>query len=205
VDRTSSPCITNFFRLSPDYVAQLVLEVVNVSDGVISTLTSIVSGPEIDQINGRMLLTIRSADFESMPSATCIGGIDELVEVSGLPTLLDIIPTFQPASETLSWITPKHPEALPAADRFMVYAGDIATLRQDRDFTRAVPVDCQVPDVGAPSPGEFLSILDPLQMEPGQASYAIVGVEHQGRLRFGRQSMGSVLSARESLSFRTCL
>ena len=48
-----------------------------------------------------------------------------IVRLTGLPNLLDIIPTFQPAAGTLSWVTPKHPEALPAADRFMVFEGSI--------------------------------------------------------------------------------
>ena len=37
---------------------------------------------------------------------------------------------------------------------------------------------------------------DPLQMEPGQASYAIVGVQYEGRQRFGRQSVGGGLTVR---------
>jgi len=39
----------------------------------------------------------------------------------------------------------------------------------------------------------------------GKASYAVVGVEHQGRLRFGRQRMEGVLTGREPGAFRACI
>ena len=50
-----------------------------------------------------------------------------------------------------------------------------------------MPVDCSVADTGVPTPGEFLSILDPLQVEAGQVSYVVVGVEHRV---FGVMALG---------------
>ena len=86
----------------------------------------------------------------------------------------------------------------------MVYAGNIDDLRRDRDFTSAVPVDCAVPDAGSPAPGDYLSILDPLNPANGKVEYAIIGVKHQDRLRFGRQSIGGVLTGRETSAFLSC-
>ena len=154
----------------------------------------------VDSVNGRIdLVTKNSVSFpDSITTSFAI------LRISGLPSLLDIIPTFQPTSETLSWITPKHPEALPAADNFQVYAGNIDDLRRDRDFTSAVPVDCSVPDVGPPAPGDYLSILDPLNPAKGKVEYAIVGVEHAGRQRFGRQNSSGILTGREPTAFSSC-
>ena len=155
-----------------------------------------------DAVNGNLYVAIA---VQTECGSISTPQTNQAWKISGLPNLLDIIPTFTPASESLSWVTPKHPEALPAADRFMVYAGDVAALREDGDFTRAVPVDCDVPEVGTPSPGDFLSILDPLRAPSfGKVSYLVVGVEHQGNLRFGRQSMGGVLTGREPAVFPSC-
>lgn len=166
--------------------------------GVSSQITYL-SGLHLDSINGRLYLAVRSA---------ALGGAYDgygVLMISGLPTLLDIIPTFQPATQTLGWVAPKHPEALPAADRFLVYAGDIATLHADGDFTRAVPVDCAVSDSSAPRAGDFLSILDPLpDPAPGQGSYALIGVEYAGQRRFGRQNLGGTLSGRDPSTFGGC-
>jgi hypothetical protein len=152
-----------------------------------------------DAINGSLYLAVFSA-------LSCQGASFQygygIVKVGGLPTLLDIIPTFTPATGTLSWVTPKHPEALPTADRFQVFTGD---LRDLPDFGRALPIDCSVPDAGAPRPGDFLSILDPLPDPPvGRGGYVIIGVEHAGQRRFGRQNIDGVLSGRNPAAFSPC-
>jgi hypothetical protein len=149
----------------------------------------------VDAINGNIYVAVRSY----------LGGTPggySIVQISGLPSLLDIVPTFQPAAGTLSWVTPKHPEALPAADRFQVYVGD---LRDLPNFGRAVPVACAVPDPGPPQPGDFLSILDPLPNPPaGKGRYVIIGVEHAGLRRFGRQFINGILSGRDPSAFAVC-
>ncbi len=125
-----------------------------------------------------------------------------IVRISGLPKLLDIIPTFQPAAGTISWVTPKHPEALPAANRFMAFAGD---LRDVHDLRRAAAIDCDVTAGTPPQPSDFLSILDPLPTPPvGQGSFVVIGVENAGQRRFGRQMIGGVLSGRDQAGFTGC-
>ena len=179
------------FRASSDQTSELILSIIGCFSTSVTSSNEI-QGIYLDAINGSALLNTR----------TMFG--EDVIEIRGLPTLLDIIPTFQPASETLSWVTPKHPEALPSADNFQVYAGNIDDLRRDRDFTSAVPVDCAVPDVGSPAPGDYLSILDPLNPAKGKVEYAIVGVEHGGRQRFGRQSSSGILTGREPSLFSSC-
>ena len=152
----------------------------------------------VDNINGSLYLATQSSLFNGGPVMEQYG----IVKISGLPTLLDIIPTFQPAAGTLSWITPKHPEALPAADRFQVYVGDV---RAPGDLSGPVPFDCSVPDTGSPEPGEYISILDSRPDPPvGEATYVIIGVEHEGERRFGRQQIGGVLAGRDPLTFTGC-
>jgi hypothetical protein len=149
----------------------------------------------IDAINGRMYLKVWS-QMENTP------GTFFVVQISGLTSLLDIVPTFQPSTDTISWTTPKHPEALPAADRFQVFAGEIADLP---DFGQAVTLSCSVPQDRVPQPGEFLSILDSLPDPPaGQAFYVVVGVEHAGQRRFGRQNIGGVQTGRNPAAFPSC-
>ena len=83
-----------------------------------------------DAINGTLRFRVRT----QCASCSNVAPLrDKIVEISGFANLLDIIPTFQPATGTLSWNTPKHPEALPAADRFMAFAGD---LRDVGDLTQ---------------------------------------------------------------------
>ena len=62
-----------------------------------------------------------------------------------------------------------------------------------------------MPAAGDPQPGDYLSILDPLVNPPlGEASYVIIGVEHQMEQRFGRQQVGGVLAGRDPLTFVGC-
>lgn len=176
------------FRVKPDDSSELVLEISGCG-GSVSQLYA--TGLTVDAVNGTALLV---AGGSTEP--------EELIEISGLPTLLDIIPTFQPAAGTLSWTTPKHPEALPAADRFMVFAGDVPSAG---NISVPIPFDCNVPAAGNPQPGDYLSILDPLA-DPavGEASYVIIGVEHQMEQRFGRQQIGGVLAGRAPGTFVGC-
>ncbi|MGH9870529.1 MAG: hypothetical protein ACREAA_20525 [Candidatus Polarisedimenticolia bacterium] len=53
-----------------------------------------------------------------------------IIRISGLPTLLDIILSYQPPS-TLSFNVPVRPEGLPGADSFAVYAGDLSQASPD--------------------------------------------------------------------------
>ena len=62
-----------------------------------------------------------------------------------------------------------------------------------------------MPLSGNPQPGDYLSILDPLVNPPlGEASYVIIGVEHQMEQRFGRQRVGGTLVGRGPSLFVGC-
>jgi len=163
----------------------------------------------VDGVGGHLYLAIQASNtIDSGITSDCVpctgysGAQNAIVRISGLPSVLEVIPTFEPSAGTLSWVVPRHPEALPAAERFSVYAGD---LRDLPDFSRAAPVACAVPDSGAPQPGDFLSILDPLpDPEAGRGSYALIGAEYAGQRRFGRQNIGGLLSGRDPAAFRAC-
>ena len=62
-----------------------------------------------------------------------------------------------------------------------------------------------MPLSGNPQPGDYLSILDS-RLDPvlGEASYVIIGVEHQMEQRFGRQRVGDVFAGRDPASFVGC-
>jgi len=155
----------------------------------------------VDAVNGHLYLAIKSfRNCEFSPTNEPINS--SIIRISGLPTLLDIVPTFTPGSGSLSWITPKHPEALPAADTFQIFTGDI---RDVSDFRLAVAQDCSIPDMGSPQPGQLFSIPDPIPTpDLGQGSFLLLGVENAGQRRFGRQNIGGVLSGRDPGAFTGC-
>ncbi len=124
-----------------------------------------------------------------------------IVRISGLPTLLDILLSYQPSS-TLTFNVPVHPEALPAADSFSIYAGDVETLP---DLSQASPLHCTVPPDRAPVPGEHLSVPDTLpDPGPGDARYYLVAVNHQGETRAGREAIAGVLQGRNADALPGC-
>lgn len=137
-------------------------------------MTSTLGGIGIDPINGYLYLDI---SLQNRTTSTPSSLVSFLMRIEGLPRLLDIIPTFQPAAGTLSWVTPKHPEALPAADRFMVFGGSIDTTGT---MSVPVPLECNVPTAGNPQPGDYLSIMDTRpDPPPGEASYVIIAYSGQ--------------------------
>ena len=84
----------------------------------------------------------------------------------------------------------------------MVFGGSIDTAS---GMSVPLPLDCNVPAAGNPQPGDFLSIMDTRPDPPlGEASYVIIGVEHQMEQRFGRQDVGGVLAGRHPLGFVGC-
>jgi hypothetical protein len=152
-----------------------------------------------DPVNGSLYFAVYA-------ERACGGNATEpghygIVKLSGLPTVLDLIISYQP-SGNISWTTPKYPEGLPAADRYQVFTGRVADLPI---FSRATLVSCDFPGGHIPSPGEYETITDPLGTPPiGQASYVIVGVESAGQRRFGRQFVDGLVSGRDPAQFPAC-
>lgn len=124
-----------------------------------------------------------------------------LVEVKGLPSLLDIILSYQPPS-TLSFNVPVRPEGLPGADSFSVYSGNVRTAS---DLSQATPLQCTVPAGRPPVPGEHLTVLDPLP-DPamGDARYYVASVNHQSDRRAGRTSINGVMQGRNAGALAGC-
>jgi hypothetical protein len=177
---------SRFFRVRPDGTLEVLLRFrtcMNPQGGAPGIM-----GVAVDNINGVAYIL---ADPPSV-----------LIAVHGLPTLLDITATYQPGSGAFTWNTPKYPETLKAADRFQVFTGNIRDLP---DFRRATAAICTAPEIGGPRPGDLISIPDPLPTPAlGEGSYVIVGVEHEGIRRFGRQNINGVLSGRNPALFPVC-
>lgn len=161
---------------------------------------SIVTGLSfgIDSINGILYASVQL--YNASPG----GGSslqERIVQITGLPTVLDIILSYQPPS-TLSFNVPVYPEALPGADSFSVYSGDVATAS---DLSQASPLECTVPPDRLPVPGGQLSVPDTLpDPVPGDARYYLAAVNYQGQRRAGRQSVNGVLQGRNATALPGC-
>jgi len=151
-----------------------------------------------DQVNGDLLLVVQSR--KTCGSITFGNGY-AMVKLSGLPSLLDIILSYQPPS-TLSFNVPVRPEGLVGADSFSVYAGDVSTVA---DLSQATPLQCIVPAGRPPVPGEQLMVPDPLP-DPalGDARYYLAAVNHQGQRRAGRTAMNGVVQGRNAAALAGC-
>lgn len=152
----------------------------------------------VDPINGYLYLMVdyvRSSDCQAQPTT------DFFMRLSGIPSLLDIILSYQPPS-TLTFNVPVHPEALPSAESFSVYSGNVSTVS---DLSEASPLECTVPPDRPPVPGEHLTVADTLP-DPGlgEARYYVAAVNYQGQRRAGRQSVNGVLQGRNAAALPEC-
>ena len=131
---------------------------------------------DTDAINGFLYVLVHRSDLD--PAQGSLYESMVWTRVSGLPTLLDIILSYQPPS-TLSFNVPVRPEGLPGADSFSVYAGDVRTAA---DLSQAVPIQCAAPAGRAPVPGEHLTVPDSLpDPSPGEGRYYLAAVNYQGQ------------------------
>lgn len=153
-----------------------------------------------DMANGIVyLMFFVSTEVQGRPEE----GTRYVVSLSGprIPTLLDIILSYQPPS-TLSFNVPVRPEGLPGADSFSVYHGDVRTAS---DLSQATPLECSVPAGRPPVPGEHLTVADPLpDPAPGDARYYVAAVNHQGQRRAGRTSMNGAMQGRNAAALPGC-
>jgi len=153
----------------------------------------------VDPIAGT--LTMFVASYERDASQGAIASESSIVEVAGLPSVFDILLSYQPPS-TLSFNVPVRPEGLPGADSFSVYHGDVRTAS---NLSQATPFECTVPAGRPPVPGEHLTVADPLpDPAPGDARYYVAAVSYQGQRRAGRTSMSGVLQGRKAAALVSC-
>jgi len=165
-----------------------------------------------DAVHGRVLIPVRTyctPDFggQGVCDPQVYGGSFQdgeqwsVIAIDGFASLFEVAISYkQPSS--LSFTVPVHPEGLPAADTFSVYTGD---LRSASDLSRAVPIDCTVPDAGPPAPGEQLSVFDSLpDPPPGDGRYYLASPSYRDQRRAGRAAPDGTLRGRETRSLPVC-
>lgn len=182
---SSGTWATAIGRLRPDNTYETVLTIAPACehDNAVGTQPQTLG---YDQNAGRLWLYLQT---------TGDGCLDELVLISGLPTLHEVAATYVPAPPAVTWRVPPMPEGFPSqADSFSVLAGNLGTLP---DFSRAERIACNVPEGRAPVAGEELTVPDPLP-DPATRTgrYYVVSAERGGEERAGRQRIAGVLSGR---------
>jgi hypothetical protein len=152
------------------------------------------------QVRAALRTVINSSAFTGQSTGRANCGAESSA-FSLLPTLLDIILSYQPPS-TLSFHVPVRPEGLPGADSFAVYAGDIDAVS---DLAQAQPLQCTVPTGRPPEPGEQLIVPDTLPVPAvGAGKYYVAAVRHGAQIRAGRSSMGGQLRGRNAARLAGC-
>ena len=124
-----------------------------------------------------------------------------MVDGSSFTTTFEILQTYTPTPDQLSFRVPYMPEGLPGADSFDTYYGDLATVG---DWSQAQPLQCGYP-ASVPSVGDYLTVNDPLP-DPGagQGRYYVTAVRHSGQTRYGRKASDGVLSGRNPVVLPEC-
>ncbi len=157
-----------------------------------------------DAVGGRLLIPVDIyCSHCSEMGQTCpyYGREAQVIAIGGFAPLLEIFQTYTPTLGSLSFRVPPIPEGFPTADRFDTYYGDLATVG---DWSRAQPLECEYPAT-APSVGNYLTVDDPLpDPAPGQGRYYVTAVNYQGQTRYGRKSIGGVLSGRDPAMLPAC-
>ena len=126
---------------------------------------------------------------------------DGICEISGLPTLFEVMQSYEPAPGPLSFRVPYMPEGFQQANWFDTFWGDLATVG---NWSQAQPLQCGYPAT-APSVGDFLTVEDTLPTPaPGRGYYYVTAVNFQGQRRYGRQSNGGVLTGRNPALLPEC-
>ena len=157
-------------------------------------------GANFDIMGGNLFLTI---NVTICNAATCASNVKFVVRVTGLPSLIDIIPTFDPNNTSaLNWIAPVKPEAMAGSDGYDVYKGDLDSVS---DFSLAAPVACDIPMGRDPVPGEFLTVKDTEPVpSPGNGRYYLVANRFAGGTRVGREFRMGVLRGRDAFTLSGC-
>ena len=152
----------------------------------------------LDVTNGRILI-VSGASIRSEPGDQEVDYRVGLVEIAGLPQLLDTLLTFIPGGQLTAFM-PAHPDGFPSADAVEVWAGDLRTMP---DWSRALPVACAA--ATSPTPGQIVPISDPLpDPAPGTGRYYLTASRHAADRRLGRQFNGVSFSARDPASLPLC-
>ena len=151
---------------------------------------------KFDPITGTVLIPVNAA---TSPNQQVVREL--IVAIKGLPSTFEILQTFTPTASELGFHVPAIPEGLQFADRFDTYVGDLAAVG---DWSQLQPLQCAYPAI-APSVGDFLTVADTTPTPAvGQGLYFVTAATFQGQTRFGRQSVGGVLSGRNPATLPVC-
>jgi hypothetical protein len=151
----------------------------------------------LDVTNGRILIFMfRSVRNSSTEIDTVVG----ILEISGLPKLFDTLLTFEPSAQTLSAVTPAHPDGFRSADSFQVWTGDVRSLP---DWSKAEPLACNA--APSPTPGQVVSVADTFPDPPaGFVQYYLTASVNGSDRRLGRQYQDGAFSARQPVGLPVC-
>jgi len=154
------------------------------------------TGAVIDATSGRIWIMVNAWISGIPPTPSTVG----TVEISGLPTLFDTLLTFIPDSQTISLVTPTHPDGFRSADSMQVWTGDVRSMP---DWSQAQPMTCGA--AVSPTPGQVVTVADTLP-DPavGEGRYYITAVQHGADRRLGRQYVNATFSARDPNPLPVC-
>lgn len=123
-----------------------------------------------------------------------------IIEVRGLPTMFDTLLSFVPGGQSISAVTPAHPDGFRAADSLQLWTGNLHTLS---DWSRAEPLACNA--VTNPVPGQVVTVADTLpDPAPGDGRYYVIATQRGGDRRLGRQFVNGGFSARDPAALPVC-
>ena len=124
-----------------------------------------------------------------------------MLAIEGFTTTFEILQTFTPVADAISFRVPAIPEGFEFASFFDTYWGDLGTVG---DWSQAQPLQCGFPVV-PPSVGNYFAVADTLpDPAPGNGYYYVTAVNHQGQRRYGRKSIGGVLTGRDPAVLPPC-
>lgn len=146
-----------------------------------------------DDKAGRLLIPLRSQCRRGTSYGQCQGGY-WIAAIDGFTTTFEILQTFTPTADQVSFRVPYMPEGFQNADWFNTYYGDLATVG---DWSQAQPLQCAFP-MTMPMTGDYITVNDPLpDPSPGTGRYYITSINYQGQIRYGRKNINGVLSGRD--------
>ena len=130
-----------------------------------------------------MFATGRSFDA----NGTVIGTAHAKVLIEGLPKLFDSLLTFLPDGQSLSALSPAHPDGFRFADALQLWYADTETLP---NWSWSTPLTCEA--AISPTPGQLVTIEDTLlDPPPGSARYYVMASHSGAEVRLGRQFIAS--------------
>jgi len=156
--------------------------------------------PWVDPVAGNIMMVAAGCVIPSGAGGCDLRAGAALVTISGLPKMFDTLLTFVPPGQTISLLTPTHPDGFRSADSLQLWAGDVRTLP---DWSQATAVSCVA--AATPKPGQLVSVADTLP-DPavGPARYYVVASQNGPQRRLGREYVNGALSARDPAVLPVC-